>query len=57
MRAVFLVALSVASLLTVLVSIWWTIDGVLAKWRRGAMRLPDIHGLVRREPQMKQSRD
>lgn len=48
MRAAFLIALALASLLTVLVSVWWTIAGVFAKWRRGAMRLPAIPRLVRR---------
>ncbi|MGE3955147.1 MAG: hypothetical protein AB7H96_00395 [Vicinamibacterales bacterium] len=57
MRAVFLVSLSVASLLTVLVSIWWTIDGVLAKWRRGAMRMPNMPGIMRRVPLMTRSND
>lgn len=57
MRVAFLVALSVASLLAVLVSIWWTVDGILAKWRRGAMRLPNLPGINRRASPLPRSRN
>lgn len=40
MRAQFLIALTVASLLTVALSLAWSLMGVWAKWRRGAMKWP-----------------
>lgn len=57
MRAAFLVGLAVASLLTVLVSLWWTVAGVFAKWRRGAMRIPALPGIGRRVAPLPRARD
>lgn len=57
MRAAFLVGLAVASLLTVLVSLWWTVAGVFAKWRRGAMRMPALPGIGRRVEPLPRARD
>lgn len=40
LQAQFLIAVTVASIATVLVSLVWSLMGVWAKWRRGAMKLP-----------------
>ncbi len=40
LQAQLLLAVTIASVATVLVSLAWSLMGVWAKWRRGAIKLP-----------------
>lgn len=43
LQAQLLIAVTVASVASVLVSLVWSLMGVWAKWRRGAMKVPFGH--------------